>query len=302
MTGAHLPAPPPERTPETREFWDATAAGRLVLAHCDACDTVIWYPKTYCPRCGGLVRVVEARPRAPARSTASASSTGRPGRSREAVPFVVAYVELDEGPRVLTNIVGCEPDQVFIGQSGAGRVRRHGRGQRARTGSRPSTRVTPDAVTRRVAECRDGARTPVVRHDGRGRVAAADRCAGARPQRPDRRLLRQDPGGPGRRRGQGGVAGGRQDALPCRRSATARAGPRRSLLFAYYHHNKRGITLDWEREEARALLESLAASADVVWRRPRASRETADRLRRRPAVADLGARFGAHAASSRRSG
>ena len=32
------------------------------------------------------------------------------------MPYVVAYVELAEGPRVLTNVVGCEPDQVFIGQ------------------------------------------------------------------------------------------------------------------------------------------------------------------------------------------
>ncbi len=38
------------------------------------------------------------------------------GAFREAMPFVVAYVELTEGPRVLTNIVGCEPDEVSIGQ------------------------------------------------------------------------------------------------------------------------------------------------------------------------------------------
>jgi crotonobetainyl-CoA:carnitine CoA-transferase CaiB-like acyl-CoA transferase len=46
-------------------------------------------------------------------------------------------------------------------------------------------------------------------------------------------------------------------------------GPESSLLFAYYHHNKRGITVDWEREESRALLEELAATADVVLASPK---------------------------------
>jgi uncharacterized protein len=109
-----LPVPAPDRTPETDAFWDGTAEGRLLLARCDACGTVIWYPKTWCPDCGGL-----------SVSWHQASGLGTihsftvvhraPGPFRDVVPFVVAYVELTEGPRVLTNIVGCEPDQVFIG-------------------------------------------------------------------------------------------------------------------------------------------------------------------------------------------
>ena len=116
MTPRPLPVPAPERTPETSEFWDATAAGRLVLACCDVCRTVIWYPKTYCPNCGGTSVAWE-----------DASGLGTvysftvvhraPGTFGEAVPFVIAYVELDEGPRVLTNIVGCDASQVSIGQA-----------------------------------------------------------------------------------------------------------------------------------------------------------------------------------------
>jgi crotonobetainyl-CoA:carnitine CoA-transferase CaiB-like acyl-CoA transferase len=52
-----------------------------------------------------------------------------------------------------------------------------------------------------------------------------------------------------------------------------RTGPEASLLFAYYHHNKRGITLDWERDESRPLLERLAAGADVVLASPKGERE-----------------------------
>ncbi|HEY6426862.1 MAG TPA: CoA transferase [Acidimicrobiales bacterium] len=50
-------------------------------------------------------------------------------------------------------------------------------------------------------------------------------------------------------------------------------GPEASLLFAYYHHNKRGITLDWEHDASRALLERLASSADVVLASPKGERE-----------------------------
>ena len=49
-------------------------------------------------------------------------------------------------------------------------------------------------------------------------------------------------------------------------------GPETSLLFAYYHHNKRGITLDWERSDAEPLLRELAAAADVVLASPRGER------------------------------
>jgi uncharacterized protein len=116
VTPASLPVPAPERTPETRAFWDATAGGRLVLAHCDACGSVIWYPKTYCSECGGLsVSWLDASGLGTIYSfTVVHRARGAFG---DAVPFVIAYVELAEGPRVLTNIVGCDPAQVSIGQA-----------------------------------------------------------------------------------------------------------------------------------------------------------------------------------------
>ena len=106
---SHLPVPAPERSPETDPFWEGTADGVLRLAHCDACDAVLWYPKTYCSECGGTaVSWIEAS----GKGTIYSFSVVRRGTGafREAAPFVVAYVELVEGPRVLTNIVGCEPE------------------------------------------------------------------------------------------------------------------------------------------------------------------------------------------------
>ena len=64
-------------------------------------------------------------------------------------------------------------------------------------------------------------------------------------------------------------AGDRMRFLPpCRDGQT---GPDAGLLFAYYHHNKRGITLDWTRDDAGPLLEALAGWADVVVASPRVS-------------------------------
>jgi uncharacterized OB-fold protein len=114
VTADHLPVPAPERTPETSEFWDATTEGRLLLTRCERCDAVIWYPKTYCSECGGLsVSWIEAAGTGTVYSFTVAHRG--PGAFGEAVPYVIAYVELAEGPRILTNIVGCEPDQVSIG-------------------------------------------------------------------------------------------------------------------------------------------------------------------------------------------
>jgi uncharacterized OB-fold protein len=112
---ADLPAPAPDTNPETEPFWSATAEGRLLLAVCDDCGTVIWYPRLFCPACASQ-----------SVSWTEASGDGTVftftvvhrsmGRFHDSAPYVVAYVELAEGPRVMTNIIDCEPDAVYIGQ------------------------------------------------------------------------------------------------------------------------------------------------------------------------------------------
>jgi uncharacterized protein len=111
-----LPTPAPDVNPETEVFWSATADGRLLLPVCDGCGTVIWYPRTLCPACAG--RAVTWTEASGAGTVFSFTVVHRAfGPYRDAAPYVLAYVELAEGPRVLTNIVGCEPDAVFIGQA-----------------------------------------------------------------------------------------------------------------------------------------------------------------------------------------
>jgi uncharacterized OB-fold protein len=95
-------------------FWAATAEGRFQLQRCNECDTVLWFPRRHCPSC--WTENV---------STFDASGKGvvysftviRKGAMayKESGPFVIAYVELAEGPRVMTNIVDCDVETVKVG-------------------------------------------------------------------------------------------------------------------------------------------------------------------------------------------
>jgi uncharacterized OB-fold protein len=110
-----LPNIAPKPNLETQPFWDATAAGRLLLKRCDACHTVIWYPRSICPACGSQKTTWFD---ASGRGTVYSCTVTRKGQGayRDAGPFVLAYVELEEGPRMMTNIVDCDPGSVHIGQ------------------------------------------------------------------------------------------------------------------------------------------------------------------------------------------
>jgi uncharacterized OB-fold protein len=111
-----LPTPVPHPNLETQEFWDATARGELLLKRCDACGYVIWYPRSLCPACGGTATSWFP---ASGKGTVYSCTVTRKGQGayRNAGPFVLAYVELEEGPRLMTNIVECDPGSVHIGQA-----------------------------------------------------------------------------------------------------------------------------------------------------------------------------------------
>ena len=109
-----LVAPEPPITPETRAFWDATLEGRLLMRRCRACGEPIWYPRPICPFCHSDDTVWE---QVSGRGTIYSFSVVRRGAGRFASesPYVLAYVELDEGPRVMTNIVDSALDDLTIG-------------------------------------------------------------------------------------------------------------------------------------------------------------------------------------------
>jgi uncharacterized OB-fold protein len=107
--------PRPSEGTASAPFWDATRARRLVVQRCAACAGYVWYPRAVCPAClsedlawvdvegVGRVYSVSVHYRAPSAELA------------DAVPYAVALVDLDEGPRLLSNVVGCDPEAVAIG-------------------------------------------------------------------------------------------------------------------------------------------------------------------------------------------
>lgn len=114
--GVPLPAIPPDPGPDDAPFWAAAAEDRLVLPRCRACGALIWYPRGFCPDCHtSSVEWVDAS----GRGTVYSFTVNQRGSGAWAnhAPYVIAYVQLDEGPRVLTNIVGADPDQVHIGDA-----------------------------------------------------------------------------------------------------------------------------------------------------------------------------------------
>ncbi len=95
----------PEPTPETQHFWDGCAAGELRLQRCTACSQVYFPPRPFCPACSSRkVEVFRASGRA---RLYSYVINHRPRPDMGDKPYAIAVVELEEGPRMMTNIVGC---------------------------------------------------------------------------------------------------------------------------------------------------------------------------------------------------
>lgn len=92
----------------TEPYWNAAREGILRIKRCTACAKPHWYPRALCPYCLGDTEWVDASGLG---SIYSVSVTRRAGP----VPYAIAYVALDEGVTMLTNIVDCDLDALRIG-------------------------------------------------------------------------------------------------------------------------------------------------------------------------------------------
>lgn len=107
--------PLPVIDPDSEPFWTAARAHRLLLKHCAACGLHHFYPRELCPHChSDRVDWSESKGAGTVYSYTVAHRAAGPAFKADA-PYVVAVVELDEGPRMMTNIIGCPPDAVSIG-------------------------------------------------------------------------------------------------------------------------------------------------------------------------------------------
>lgn len=106
---ADYAGPLPTPTPETRPFWEAAKRHELLLPRCRQCGPFFFYPRATCPRC--LTTDIEWKA-VSGRGTLHTFTIVHRGARNFPLPspYVMAIVELDEGPRMMTNLVGVKPD------------------------------------------------------------------------------------------------------------------------------------------------------------------------------------------------
>ena len=103
-----MPRIEPPVTPLAEPYWDATRRRELVAQRCDACDRFVWYPREACPGC--LSADLDWAPLAGTGSIYTFNVMRKPGNPMmgDDVPYVIALVDLDEGIRMTTNVVGAD--------------------------------------------------------------------------------------------------------------------------------------------------------------------------------------------------
>jgi uncharacterized OB-fold protein len=99
---------PPPINPEAAPFFEAAAQGRFIVRRCLSCEQVHWYPRVYCPFCTGETEWIEGS----GKGVIYSFSVMR----RVDPPYAIAYVVLDEGPSMMTNLVDCDFSTLAIGQ------------------------------------------------------------------------------------------------------------------------------------------------------------------------------------------
>ena len=106
---------PPVESEAGAPFWAATRERRLVLPWCTTCARPVWFPREVCPSC--LDGALEWREAAGGAVVYAVTVEHRPQNPKMAAmaPYAVALVDLDEGVRLLTNVIGVDPTSVAVG-------------------------------------------------------------------------------------------------------------------------------------------------------------------------------------------
>jgi uncharacterized OB-fold protein len=102
---------------DSRPYWDAAREGRFLVARCGACGRAHHYPRPFCPFCWNADVTPET---ASGRATLYTHSTVFMNDLMpfaERLPYVAAVVDLEEGPRVMTTVVDCAPEDLRIGMA-----------------------------------------------------------------------------------------------------------------------------------------------------------------------------------------
>lgn len=105
----------PQVTPVSAPYWEGCRQGELRLQHCTDCDQFQFYPRIICSHCGSSSMQWKA---ASGRGRIASYTIVHRGISRAYdVPYVVALIDLEEGPRMMSNIVCESPQELEVGDA-----------------------------------------------------------------------------------------------------------------------------------------------------------------------------------------
>ena len=107
----------PPTSPTTQPYWDGAARGELMLQQCASCGHRPFPPHANCERCGSSDLIWQAASGTGTIYTYTVSYRPPHPVFRDQTPLVVAVVELAEGPKLMTNIVDCDPENVEVGMA-----------------------------------------------------------------------------------------------------------------------------------------------------------------------------------------
>ena len=114
MTQQPYTKPIPVPQGESDFYWEKAKAHELWLRHCDDCNKAYFYPRDICPLCFSRnTSWIQASGKGTLHTFAIVHRAPTPA-FRDDAPFVVAMVDLEEGPRMPTNLVEVEPDPAVI--------------------------------------------------------------------------------------------------------------------------------------------------------------------------------------------
>jgi hypothetical protein len=111
LSGRNLPTP----TPETAPYWEACREQKLLIQRCSACGHYQFYPRILCTECASRkVEWVAAAGRGKVVSFTIVRQAIASAYVAE-VPYVVALIQLDEGPTMMSNVIQCDAERVACG-------------------------------------------------------------------------------------------------------------------------------------------------------------------------------------------
>ena len=99
---------PPIPTEESKPFWQAANEGKFLIKRCVDCQKAHWYPRAVCPLCFSSNTEWQ---HSAGTGVVYSYTIMRHGPQ----PFVLAFITLDEGPTLISNIIDCDPEKITIG-------------------------------------------------------------------------------------------------------------------------------------------------------------------------------------------